>query len=259
MVMHVALEYAVPHLGLTSQLMYGGLGKVVETFICHTTRPMLVCAPMYAPFYAPPAPGAGTGPVLGEPFAGTTPVMSLPAIVGGTKHLVDVYVTAAAPPEPPASPKANGFGGNADPHPTVFFLLLASDIFTRRTRGTIYQHARCVAGRVGPAGRVGSGHAAMVHPVHPWRHPASPPPPTCRPLLRSEAEELAFFSIFNQAVAHVVETLGVGSLQFHDYHGGVGGGGRGGRPWAGGGLVVVAAVACGWGLILGLIPEATLC
>ncbi len=36
----------------------------------------------------------------------------------------------------------------------------------------------------------------------------------------SEAEELAFFSIFNQAVAQVVETLGVGSLQFHDYHGG---------------------------------------
>ena len=28
MVMHVALEYAVPHLGLTSELMFGGLGKV---------------------------------------------------------------------------------------------------------------------------------------------------------------------------------------------------------------------------------------
>lgn len=25
--MHVALEYSVPHLGLDSQLMYGGLGK----------------------------------------------------------------------------------------------------------------------------------------------------------------------------------------------------------------------------------------
>ena len=105
MVMHVALEYAVPHLGLTSQLMFGGLGKVrapwrigslqlgvacswllaaspgvcagrvppwipgssscnqqpafpsgpqvVETFINHTQQPMLVCAPMYAPYYLP--------------------------------------------------------------------------------------------------------------------------------------------------------------------------------------------------------------
>lgn len=30
MVMHVCLEYSVPHLGLTSELMYGGLGKVGE-------------------------------------------------------------------------------------------------------------------------------------------------------------------------------------------------------------------------------------
>lgn len=28
LVMHVCLEYSVPHLGLTSELMYGGLGKV---------------------------------------------------------------------------------------------------------------------------------------------------------------------------------------------------------------------------------------
>lgn len=35
----------------------------------------------------------------------------------------------------------------------------------------------------------------------------------------SEEEELTFFSVFNQAVAHVVQTLGVRSLQFHDYHG----------------------------------------
>jgi hypothetical protein len=46
MLMHVALEYAVPHLGLVSQLQYGGLGKVVETFIVHNTRPMLVSQPV---------------------------------------------------------------------------------------------------------------------------------------------------------------------------------------------------------------------
>ena len=50
--MHVALEYAVPHLGLAGELMFGGLGKVVEMFIRHSTRPILVCAPLYKPFFA---------------------------------------------------------------------------------------------------------------------------------------------------------------------------------------------------------------
>ena len=36
--------------------------------------------------------------------------------------------------------------------------------------------------------------------------------------------------MFNQAVAHVVETLGVSALQFHDYHGGWVGGGGGAPP-----------------------------
>jgi hypothetical protein len=155
MVMHVALEYAVPHLGLTSQLMYGGLGKVVETFIKNTNFPMLVCAPMYAPYYTTPAPGSGEAPALVAPFDAMAPLLSLPAIVGGTKHLVDVYVTAAVGEHPEDFLKATDGGGttrggNANGQaggskPPVFFLLLASDIFTKRTRGTIYQHARCVS------------------------------------------------------------------------------------------------------------------
>lgn len=183
MVMHVALEYAVPHLGLTSELKYGGLGQVrvccrhacwllgllvgllawavpssrrrdctlfassalpspachsacppslttqspppaytqvVELFIKNTKRSMLVCAPMYAPYYS------NNGELAGG-LAGATPMLSLPVVVGSTKNLVDVHVTAA-----PAEPGT----------PPVFFLLLASPIFSGRTRGTIYQHAR---------------------------------------------------------------------------------------------------------------------
>ncbi|KAL4459197.1 hypothetical protein ABPG75_014062 [Micractinium tetrahymenae] len=154
MVMHVCLEYAVPHLGLVSELQYGGLGKVVETFIAHTTRPMMVCAPMYRPFYGE------DGRVVH--FASTSPIMTVPVLVGGTQRkLVDVYITST-----PASVDV----------PPIFFLLLASEVFCHRTRGTIYQHA-------------------------------------------SEEEELTFFSVFNQAVAHVAEALGVTSMQFHDYHG----------------------------------------
>jgi hypothetical protein len=50
-VMHVALEYAVPSLGHLTDLMYGGLGKVVEMFIRYSTKPILVCAPLYKPFF----------------------------------------------------------------------------------------------------------------------------------------------------------------------------------------------------------------
>ncbi|PSC67576.1 hypothetical protein C2E20_8791, partial [Micractinium conductrix] len=168
MVMHVALEYAVPHMGLTGQLQYGGLGKVVETFICHTARPMLVCAPMYAPFYGP------DGRLAGD-LANSGPLLSMTAVVGSERHLVEIYATAAPAGTGAGSGGAavNGSDGAQPAGPTVFFLLLDSDVFRNRTRGTIYQHA-------------------------------------------SEDEELAFFSVFNQAVAH---TLRVASLQLHDYHG----------------------------------------
>lgn len=32
-ILHVALEYSLPHLGLNNQLMYGGMGLVVDTFL----------------------------------------------------------------------------------------------------------------------------------------------------------------------------------------------------------------------------------
>ncbi|KAI7845483.1 hypothetical protein COHA_001031 [Chlorella ohadii] len=169
LVMHVCLEYSVPHLGLNSELMFGGLGKVwvVDSFIRNTTRPMLLCAPMYAPFYGPE--GGSKPRLFREP-----PIATFPAFVGGTKHLVDVYLTSTAAP---SGGKAKvTAGAQAGQTPPTFFLLLASPVFQKRTRSTIYTHA-------------------------------------------SEEEELTFFSVFNQAVAHVVQTLGVRSLQLHDYHG----------------------------------------
>ena len=32
-VLHVSLEYSLPHLGFTNQMMYGGMGLVVDTFM----------------------------------------------------------------------------------------------------------------------------------------------------------------------------------------------------------------------------------
>jgi len=133
--------------------------QVVETFIQHTTRHMLVCAPMYAPFWKP---GSG-GAELGAELAGATPVLSIPVAVGDRKHLVDVYVTAeqhdlsklngtAGTENNGSSGGGEGSNGNGSrqeaggtaegQRPVVFFLLLASDVFSTRTRGTIYQHAR---------------------------------------------------------------------------------------------------------------------
>ncbi|WIA30034.1 hypothetical protein OEZ86_000129 [Tetradesmus obliquus] len=51
-ILHVALEYALPQFGLGSQLMYGGMGQVVSTFLQHWPGPMALVAPMYKPCYS---------------------------------------------------------------------------------------------------------------------------------------------------------------------------------------------------------------
>ena len=226
--MHVALEYAVPHLGLSSELMFGGLGKVricmgaricwarlaiacsrerglccgdaslvswccphpapiypartwppppasarhrithamhapsdmqvVETFINYTQQPMLVCAPMYAPYYIP---GGELQPALAKQLGGGRgPILSFFAVVGAGKHAVDVYVTAA-----------HGSPGK----PAVFYLLLASDIFSTRTRGTIYQHERWV-GEGGTEGQTGAAKQGTAQHSSAQQHSATPLP-----------------------------------------------------------------------------------
>eukprot|EP00887_Chlorella_sp_A99_P003703 scaffold7.g3703.t1 len=155
-VMHVALEYSVPHLGHETDLMFGGLGKVVDMFIRHRTRPILVCAPLYEPFYDE------QGGLLGADFA-HGPITALVARVGTAAHLVSVYLTAdmgpgAAPDAHSAADSlasaaarsgagasAAGQGGGPSFDGKVpgaaFYLLLEADIFRGRTRGTIYNHA----------------------------------------------------------------------------------------------------------------------
>jgi hypothetical protein len=115
------------------------LSQVVETFICHTARPMLVCAPMYAPFYGP------DGHLAGD-LANSGPLLSMTAVVGSERHLVEIYATAAPAGTGAGSGGAavNSSEGAQPAGPTVFFLLLDSDVFRNRTRGTIYQHARWV-------------------------------------------------------------------------------------------------------------------
>ena len=49
--LHVSLEYSLPHLGFTNQLMYGGMGLVVDTFLQHWSGPLALCAPLYKPCY----------------------------------------------------------------------------------------------------------------------------------------------------------------------------------------------------------------
>lgn len=49
--LHVTLKYSVPHLGPTNSLMYGGLGKMVDTFVQCTDVPTAVCTPWCAAFY----------------------------------------------------------------------------------------------------------------------------------------------------------------------------------------------------------------
>lgn len=131
--------------------------------------------------------------------------------VNGRRHLVDVYITA---------------GPTSGAAPPVFFLLLSAGLFRRRTRATIYTHARCGLPWVQPDRPGRSQPARLAHRCGCLRMldacacvAAVLLPPLaalhCHPASHvcSEEEELAFFSVFNQAVAHVAESLGVASLQ----------------------------------------------
>ncbi|KAK9817284.1 hypothetical protein WJX72_012213 [[Myrmecia] bisecta] len=110
MQLHIALEYSVPHLGHTSSLMYGGLGKMVDIFIRHSQEPIAICAPMYKPWY--------------EPDSGMDQLqlmLSFDVAVGDKSHLVEVF--------------------SATYEERVVFLLLQADVFRTKTRGTIHSFA----------------------------------------------------------------------------------------------------------------------
>ena len=118
LVWHLTLEYSVPHLGHASDLMFGGLGKVVDMFGEFSTRPIAVCAPMYAPFY-------NEDGSLKEDALGSTPhlITTVAIAAGSDTYLVDVYI--AVPDEPT---------------PRIFYFLFGCpEIFGHKTRGTIYK------------------------------------------------------------------------------------------------------------------------
>ncbi|KAK9845225.1 hypothetical protein WJX81_000502 [Elliptochloris bilobata] len=116
MVLHVTLEYTVPHMGFTTALTYGGLGKMVDVFIRCSTVPIAVVAPMYAPFY---------DSIARERLPETDPLLSFSVRVGGESEWVDVFMTTDA---------------DHSENVRCYMFLLQSRIFRDRTRGSIYQH-----------------------------------------------------------------------------------------------------------------------
>lgn len=46
-ILHVAMEYTIPHLGYDDQFVYGGLGKVVDVFLRCWQGPLALCCPLY--------------------------------------------------------------------------------------------------------------------------------------------------------------------------------------------------------------------
>jgi glycosidase/glycogen synthase len=118
LVWHLTLEYSIPHLGHASDLMFGGLGKVVDMFGEFSTRPIAVCAPMYAPFYSE------DGKLKENALGNTSQFLTTVSITAGSEtFLVDVFL--AVPDE-------------TAPRNIFYFLLGCPEIFGRKTRGTIY-------------------------------------------------------------------------------------------------------------------------
>jgi hypothetical protein len=46
-ILHVAMEYSIPHLGYNDQFIYGGLGKVVDVFLRCWEGELALCCPLY--------------------------------------------------------------------------------------------------------------------------------------------------------------------------------------------------------------------
>lgn len=159
MVLHAALEYSIPHLGHTNDLMFGGLGKVVDMFCDQQfcVRPVALVAPLYAPFYE--ASTDSTEPQLGLMSQFLTSIV-IPS--GEKRFKIDLYLACAHE--------------NKDSRSNCFYFLLASqELFAYKTRGTIYS-------------------------------------------FDSEEQQLQFFSVFNQAIAFVISSFGIQSVQLHDNH-----------------------------------------
>lgn len=96
-ILHVALEYSIPHLGFNNQLMFGGLGMVVDTFIKQWPGPMAIIAPLYKACYAA-APGcSGTSsdqdgvvrPSFLPPYE--RPLLTLTVDAAGVPNPVEVF------------------------------------------------------------------------------------------------------------------------------------------------------------------------
>ncbi|KAF8067137.1 mok12 [Scenedesmus sp. PABB004] len=182
-ILHVALEYSLPHLGLTNQLMFGGLGMVVDTFLREWPGPLSLIAPLYRPCYeplpgAPPPDGAaGGGADAGAGAApggwrglvptvlppGAAPLLEMTVDVAGWQLPVEVFKLEA--PVAPGGP------------PRTYYLVQA-ELFARRRRGDIYAFT-------------------------------------------DEDEMLTWLAVFNQAVAATIVAEGVTAVQLHDYHGGL--------------------------------------
>jgi len=117
LVWHMALEYSIPHLGFSNQLMFGGLGKVVEMFAEYAVRPLVICAPMYDVFYDKT--GKVQTSVLGEHWQMAT---QLPLFVDDDLFEIDIYLV---------TPTLD--------NPKVFYFLLdCHELFGFRSRGKIY-------------------------------------------------------------------------------------------------------------------------
>ena len=136
--------------------MYGGLGKVVETFIRYTKSPLVICAPMYAPFYNK------DGSLDTKKLNSKAPLTYFTAHVDTSSYQVNVHFLT---PE-------------GQDHHTLYLLLDCYQLFGWRQREDIYSFS-------------------------------------------SEHEKLVYFSVYNQAVAFIIQSFRVKRAQFHDSHPGI--------------------------------------
>ncbi|WIA20821.1 hypothetical protein OEZ85_005176 [Tetradesmus obliquus] len=242
-ILHVALEYALPQFGLNSQLMYGGMGLVVSTFLQHWPGPMALVAPLYKACY--PEDDCGGTPFDRPSFIppGQAPLLALTVDVArGWQLPVEVFKLETVAGAGPAAGQ-----------PRTYYLVQA-ELFRQARFCKFY---RCLIG-CAPAMTYERHSRKVQRSIHvclvccvfqgvsarcqlpvegeskAGQGPAAGQPRTyClvqAELFRrrgradmysfaDEGEMLTWLAVFNKAVAAVVLAEGVTHVQLHDYHG----------------------------------------
>jgi len=216
-IMHVALEYSIPHLGFTNQLMFGGLGERV--LHKHVAARRLTAEKLWL-WRLSTQLSCRLPRTMTHACAGMVVTSFIQEWPGPMSVIAPLYKACygAIPDEDAAAAAAAADGGGAGPDGML------RPTFIPSSQLPLLEMTVDVAGQQLPVEvfkveTAAHGHARTYFLVQSelFRHRLRGQIYT----FEDEDEMLTWLAIFNQATAAVVVQEGVTHMQLHDYHGGL--------------------------------------